>query len=318
MAFKIGIDVGNSDTKTQHTTTPSGYKVQKMKPCMASEWIEYDGEYYVPTKERFAYSMDKTENGHALILSLFGIAKEILHAVKQKYEYEKVPTQELINQFHNISIGVGLPPGHFDLLAKKTKEYYWKVFGDGICFVYNDLQYRLKLNAVSVFPQDFMAVWKNPASKFVSDYDMYYIIGIGGYTVDIIFVQEGKVEAGRCSSIPLGTTVLYDNIIREALKEGSALSSEGIERVLRGKNSILNNNEKILHLIKTNAQMHVENIIDSCMTAGVKFSEAPIIYFGGGCLLLREYLENNKNVVQSEFIEDVNANAYYYAQYISE
>lgn len=312
MAKSIGVDVGNDSTKSQNTTTPSGYKKQTIKPGIADEWLYYKDMYYIPTTERFAYSMDKTENGHALILTLFAIAKEILYTVNQKYEAKTVSIQELVNQYHNINLGIGLPPGHFDSLSVKTKDYYQEVFKDGVEFVYNDIQFKIYLKNLKIFPQDFMAVWKNPDSQIVKEYDKYYIIGIGGYTVDII-LYNGKVEPDNCRSLEMGTSVMYENIIKEVLKAGVSVSADGVERVLRGKKHILS--EEIVNIIKANAQTHTEAIIDACKTAKVTFSEAPVVFFGGGCLLLREYLEKNKDINVCEFIENVNANAYYYAMF---
>lgn len=316
MALKIGIDVGNYDTKTQNSTTPSGYKAQKVQPRISDEWIFYKGQYYVPTEERFPYSMDKTENGHALILSLFGIAKEILHVVNSTYESKTVDKQELINRYHNVSLGIGLPPGHFDNLAKKTLDYYNSIFADEVKFVYSGYDFVINVKRIKIFPQDFMAVFKNPQSKIEKEYDKYYVIGIGGYTVDIVLIKDGKVDASSCRSLPLGTTVMYDEIIKDVLKEGESISRDGIERVLMGKKQILP--EKIVSLIKESAQTHADNVIDACVTANVKFSEAPVVYFGGGCLLLKEYLKNNPIVKVYEFIDNVNANAEHYAKFIKD
>lgn len=316
MALSIGVDVGNSATKSQNTVTPSGYKMQTVKPSIADEWLLYNEDYYIPTSDIFPYTMDKTENGHALILTLFAIAKEILYTVKQKHEYGRVDTQELINQYHNINLGVGLPPGHYDSLAKKTKEYYLSVFNDGITFEYNDYKFKVYLNAFGIFPQDFLAVWKNPDSLIAKEFDKYYIIGIGGYTVDILTVNNGRLDSTSCRSLPLGINVMYENITKEVLKAGMAISSDAIEKVLFGKKTILT--EEIIELIKKLANLHAETIIDSCKTSGVNFAEAPVVFFGGGCLLLRESLERNKDIVKSEFIENVNANAIYYAKCIKE
>ncbi len=316
MALSIGVDVGNNGTKSQHTVTISGYKLQSMKPSIANEWLFYDGDYYVPTTEPFSYTMDKTENGHALILSLFAIAKEILYTVEHMYEYGKVNTQELVNRYHDINLGIGLPPGHFDSLAKKTKEYYENIFNKGVEFVYKDISFRIRLKELKIYPQDFMAVWKNPASEIAAEYDKYYIIGIGGYTVDIISVNDKQVEADKCRSLGMGISVMYENIVKEVLKAGVSISPDGIERALRGRKHILP--ENVVEIIKKNASLHADEIIDACKTANVRFAEAPVIFFGGGCLLLREYLEANKDICKCEFIEDIHANAVYYAEYFKE
>ncbi len=321
----IGVDVGNSDTKSQHTSTPSGYKSQPMRPRMAAEWILYEGKYYVPTDERFPYSMDKTENGHALILSLFGIAKELLWEIKEEQcsNPNSGTEQELADTIKQLSLGIGLPPGHFDALATKTDKYYRDQFADGVTFTYycspqdkrkaSEVEFHLTMVNVRVFPQDFLAVWKNEECKISNDSDKYIIIGIGGYTVDIIPVKDNRVQSDLCTSLPLGTTVMYQNTIREVLKAGVRATPDGIERVLRGKSHIFD--EEIVEIIKQNAAQHVEIIIDSCLNANFSFDETPVVYFGGGCILLKEYLEKNSNIKHFEFYENINGNAVAFAKH---
>jgi len=84
--------------------------------------------------------------------------------------------------------------------------------------------------------------------------------------------------------------------------------------VLEGRDNFLD--KSIVQLIEEQARLHTENIIDSCITANVRFHEAPVVYYGGGCLLLKKYLMENRNVKKFEIIEDVKANAKYYARFL--
>ena len=69
--------------------------------------------------------------------------------------------------------------------------------------------------------------------------------------------------------------------------------------------------------IKEQAQLHTDKILNYCqMSRSIKFADTPIVFFGGGSLLLRPYIEKFSGLKVFEFVENVNGNAVYYAKYI--
>lgn len=112
----IGLDDGNFDTKTQHTVSPNGYTEHTALPAMAKEYLHYNGKFYVPSNERFNYMEDKTLSDRALILSLFGISKELLYLSELR---KGNVLQEKINSYTDIALGAGLPPLHWATAAKR-------------------------------------------------------------------------------------------------------------------------------------------------------------------------------------------------------
>ena len=123
-AFTVGVDVGNYDTKTQNCAIPSGYSEYSVKPEIAVNILEYDGKFYVPDiSERMPYMADKTIDNRCLILTLLGIANEIIYCAKIK---DKKHIQQQIDQIREIKLGVGLPPGHFSNQKEHLEEYYHK------------------------------------------------------------------------------------------------------------------------------------------------------------------------------------------------
>ena len=315
MAFKIGIDVGNYDTKTQHTITPSGYNSFDTRPVMASEYILYEGKYYAPTPNRFEYVKDKTETDQALVLSLFGIAKEI-------YEFAKTqagdkPTRELIqsaiSEIKEISIGVGLPVGDFMKFRDKTMNYYKERLGNGIFSMeYKNYKYALHLVNCMAFPQDLGPAAAGKDCVTASTFKKYLIIGIGGQTVDVIKVVDKNPIVEECKSFRLGVRRMFFDIIGQMeMNTGNTISEDAVENVLLGEPTTLPDDMEIA--IREAAKRHTDKIIQSCVQAGINFLEYPVIFFGGGGLLLRPYLENNKQIQKSEFLSDVCGNAKFYA-----
>jgi len=312
MIKKIGIDIGNYDTKTQDTTTPSGYYSQSTKPSFDDDYLVYNGMYYIPTTERFPYLMDKTTDDRCIILSLFGIAKQILHEIGDK---EPACVQREINKISAVNLGVGLPIGHCDALTKKTKDYYQKKFINGIRFSYRKYNFNLTLDGCKVYPQDFTAAFSNTDSTIVSKYDSYCIVGIGGYTVDICIVNHGKPDIRRCRSIELGTIVMYDNIKRKVMSEsGLNVPTKTIEDVLFNREHILP--EPVVKTIMSATKEHAKEIINTCRTSGFDFQVMPCVFVGGGALILQQFIENNPMISLCEFISDINANAKSYAKFL--
>lgn len=137
----LGLDIGNYDVKTVNTSTPSGFNVFTTKPYGVSEYLLYNGKYYTPSMDRFAYRKDKTKNENAFIMSLFGISKELIVRAQKKYDRELkraeetssyLPSvdsiQDVLNEAYSLNLGVGVPPTHYATLAQKTIDYYKEHF----------------------------------------------------------------------------------------------------------------------------------------------------------------------------------------------
>ncbi len=318
MPFRIGIDVGNFDTKTQHTNTPSGYIEYTVKPALAKEYIKYRGTYYAPTINRFEYIKDKTENDHALILTLFGIAKEIIYSAKEEGNTTNESIQSYINSINSISIGVGLPVGDFAKLKDKTNDYYLDNLGDrDISFEYSDFTFNLTLKKCITLPQDLLPVVANKECTIASRYKKYLIIGIGGQTVDLIPVVEGVPIAEMCSSLRLGVRKMFADIINYLdINYGITIGEDTVESVIKQEPTALS--EDMIKAVNTQANLHAEKIINACSQKGFNFIEYPVVYYGGGCMLLKSFLEKNREILVCEFLDDVNANAKFYAEKIKD
>ncbi len=319
--FKIGIDVGNYDTKTQHTSTPSSYKKYSVQNILDEESIFYNGAYYTPTNDRNNQQLDKTEGNYCIYISLFGIAKEIIFQLREKNsKATDLEIQQMISEIDTVDLGIGLPAGHFSALAKKTRELYYAVMGKGIEFDYRysnqNYHFSFTLGKCSAFAQDYTAVAFNKSLSIPSDYNNYYIIGAGGGTVDIIPVENGRPCSDKCMSLDnKGTTFMYSEIIKTIQHEtGRTMEYMTIDSVLRDKTTIIDEQRKAR--IKELAVEFGNKLIDDCIHAGLKLTDYPCVFIGGGAILLGEVFKANPNIVKAEFVNDVHANAIYYAEFI--
>jgi len=320
MSMSIGVDVGNYDTKTQHTTMPSGFSVYAAKPRLDKDYLFYEGRYYLPSMTRIEYVKDKTENDQCLILTLFGIAREIIYQANDKLAKDgiKEPSdkdlQEYADEIRIIKLGVGLPVGDFSILEPKTKQYYVDRLSGGVEFTYRDISFNLSVEKCVVFPQDILPVCGNPECGIVNDYSKYVIIGIGGQTVDIVPIIGGKPAVDKCISDRRGVRNMFSGIIGMLDNNfGTTIGEDTVDDVLRGRKTPLP--DEMVQAINNYAENHAGELLNICATKNINFIEYPVVFFGGGSLLLRPFLEECQQLKKFEFIEDVNGNAKYYASY---
>ena len=313
---KIGIDVGNYDCKSRHTSTPSSYTSSGMENRMGDSCIYYNGVYYSPSDKRNNQQMDKTKDGYCLIISTFAIAKELLFKIRQtepRIKNEEV--QEVLREIKEIRIGVGLPAGILTSQAEPLKKCYMDAWKNGVEFLYKEngteFEFNFKLVDCTVFPQDYLAVAYNSELSTPKEYKDYNIIGIGGGTTDVIPVSEGNPRVEKCVSLEKGTTILYSECASKVqLETGKMMDNRIIESVLKGDHTVVD--AKREEIIKNYAEAYTKKLVDEIIHLGVSLSDYPTVFIGGGSLLLRDYLESNPEFSKVEFVEDVCANAMFF------
>ncbi len=313
----IGIDVGNYDTKTQHTCTPSSYMSFKTRNLLADECVQYGGNYYCLTNARDNQMIDKTENDYCLVMSLFGIAKELIHSISSVFpDCSSEDMQAHIDSVGEVVLGVGLPAGYYSSQKEKLEHYYKEKFSGGLQFDYSVknviYHFDLRLKDCFVFIQDVVSAMSDKTVTIPTVTDYYYIIGIGGGTWDIIPIENGRIAADKAETIPMGSRVMYDSIIQKLQAEmGKNFDYLLIERVLLNKPTIVKDNVKMR--IQEIAADFVSHAVSETVRRGFDIENKPCVCIGGGALIMKPYMEHDERFGSIEFIEDVNANARCYA-----
>jgi len=290
----IGVDNGNANTKTVHHVFTSGLNVFDIKPPVADEILEYNNKFYTLSNKRLTYTRDKTKNESCFILTLFAIAKEILSC-------------EQYSPIIDVCLSVDLPPEHYSLQKDKFAKYF-KSFGDEIVFKYNDMQFIINLfDEVYVFPQGFAAV-ATKASE-LKEYSRVYIIDIGGYTTDILLIDNGKLDLQYCRSLEDGIITMNNRILgRISTAFDQKIDEQHIYDVLSGKKTVLG--LEIQEKIKSECKVHAMEILNQCRELGIDLKSNPAFFVGGGSLLLKQFIQESGMVSLTEFFENISANAY--------
>ncbi len=288
----IGVDNGNANTKTVHSVFVSGITEHELKPPIGDEILKYDGKYYTLSANRNPYERDKTETINCFILTLFGIAKEII-------------SENVFDNIVEVDLAVGLPPEHYALQMEKFKKYF-KSRGEIISFVYNNRTFTLKIKSVNVFPQAYAAVAQK--SSELKKFSRTYIIDIGGYTIDVLLLSKGKPDLTYCRSIENGI-IKMNNIIKGRISAtyGNCIDEEHIYDVLTGVETCLS--QEVENSIKEEAKKHAKIILDELRELGIDLKSNPAIFVGGGALLLQPSIEESNMISKVEFLPDISANA---------
>lgn len=289
----IGVDTGNRCIKTVHNVFVSGINKQKAKPIQSKEVLKYNDEYYTLTKKRVNYLQDKTENDEYFALTLFGIAKEL------KFRGIK-PSNEAIP----ILLGVGLPPSHLGLYKDKFKKYFERAF---IKFNYEGESYKIQIQNVIVFSQGYAAIFDD--FQQISTFDKSYIVDIGGYTTDVIQLNNGKIDTNVCQSINAGMIILYNKIKDELEnKYGIAPDENQIDHIMATGIEI-NPKYPMVDIINQITTRYVEDLVSLLKEKGIILTFAKGIFIGGGSIRLKKWINQNQEIYKPYYIDSIHANA---------
>lgn len=297
MDIIIGIDNGNANTKTEHTAFTSGVTEHISKPPMAKEVIHFQDKYYSLTTNRLKYERDKTKNHFCFVLTLFGIAKEIL--ASEQYRADET---------YNVILSVDLPPEHFSMQREKFAKYFSQ-FGEQVRFTYNDMPFTVRINPkVQVYPQGYAAV-VTKASK-VKSYSRFYIVDIGGYTTDVILIVDNIPDLSCCYSLESGIITMNNKIKRSVSSAFDlAIDERHIEDVLAGRATAFDNNLPVIEEIHRSVQTYTNDILNELREYKVDLRANPAFFLGGGAVLLEPFIKQSGMVSVMEFIPDICANA---------
>ncbi len=289
----IGVDTGNRCIKTASQIFVAGLKQSNDRMPFNHGVMEYNNKYYMLSQKRVSYLQDKTQTDEYFILTLFAIAKEL--------DYRKADTNGTVH----ISLGVGLPPSHLLRLKDKFKQYFSN--RGIISFSYNNKQYQLQIDNVTVFSQGYAAIFMD--FRDISKFDRSYIIDIGGYTTDIISLNRGVIDPEFCQSLDIGLIHLYNKIawaVRE--KYGNAPNEDQIDTVIK-TNTELSEKTPILPVINQEAELYIADLIRKLTEYGIDLVFSKGIFVGGGSERFKPWIERADGISNPYFINNVHANA---------
>ncbi len=204
--MNIGIDHGYYAIKTRHFSFPAGITAYSHEPYTLQNTLEYAGKFYVCGTGRQPIQRDKTATDSYFLLTLAAIAKEISHR-REKPEC-------------SVTIGAGLPLTTYGREKKPFRDYLLHS-SQPVCFRFEGTAYRVTIRDVVLFPQGYSAIVNH--SELVSDEPSVLLMDIGGWTVDLMRLDNGVPNAAACRSLELGMIRCIDEA-REQVRRDTGLS----------------------------------------------------------------------------------------------
>lgn len=203
--------------KTAHFSFPSGLVAYEHEPYTLKDVLEYGGKFYVVGSGRQALQKNKTQTEDYYLLTLAAIAKEI------SFRHAE-PAAE-------IHLAAGLPLTSFGREKNAFRDYLLRD-GKTVSFRYEGQDYSITIRKVSLFPQGYAAVL---TQCILLDEPSVIVADIGGWTVDLMRLDNRIPNASTCRSLELGMIRCLDEIgeqIRRTL--GLSMTAAQMESVLRG------------------------------------------------------------------------------------
>lgn len=288
----IALDHGNRLIKgANFEPFISGLVENEVKPFGANV-LKYKGKYYQLSEQRIPYRRDKTEDERFFVLSLFGIVREI----EKRGAFRPGTIQ--------IELAVGLPPAHYGAQYKDFSKYFSN--RGPVSFSFNNKSYTIQIDEVACFPQAYAAAVTIFPS--ISDAPQALILDWGGLTVDYLRIKNGEGDLTVCDSLESGVILLYNKVEAKVRAMRDLILSEmEIDAILNERTP--EDLATVRPLVERCAQEFVSDTLSTLRERQLELRSGPVVFVGGGSILLRKQIEASGKVAHPIFVEDIRANA---------
>ena len=291
----IGVDHGYAAMKTVHFSFPTGLVEYEHEPYTQKDVLEYGGRYYVVGSGRQPLQRDKTQTEDYYLLTLAAIAKELEHRGAEHTA--------------SIHLAAGLPLTSFGRDKKSFRSYLYRD-GSAIPFRYEGQDYTITIQEVSLFPQGYAAVLTQTE---LLDEPSVIVADIGGWTVDLMRLDNRIPNAATCRSLELGMIRCLDEISEQVRQIfGVSMTDAQIESVLRG--GAISADDRVRAVIHAQAGQYVRDLLSTIMESGLDVRAMPTIFLGGGAALLKRHVSATDGLCRPLLLDNVSLNAKGYEQ----
>lgn len=295
----IGVDHGYAAMKTVHFSFPSGLVAYEHEPYTQKDVLEYEGRYYVVGSGRQPLQKDKTQTMDYYLLTLAAIAKEL--------EYRNA------ERTATVLLAAGLPLTSFGRDKKKFREYLLRD-GSPVLFRYEGNEYAVTISDVKLFPQGYAAVLTQSG---LLDEPSVIVADIGGWTVDLMRLDNRIPNAATCRSMELGMIRCIDEISEQVRRMmGVSMTSAQIESVLRGDASSMD--DRVKAIIHAQADKYIQNLLAAITESGLDTRAMPTIFLGGGAALMKRRVSPTNALCRPFILDDVSLNAKGYERLVGQ
>ena len=167
---------------------------------------------------------------------------------------------------------------------------------------------------MSLFPQGYAAVLTQTE---LLDEPSVIVADIGGWTVDLMRLDNRIPNAATCRSLELGMIRCLDEISEKARQMfGVSMTDVQIESILRG--GAVSVDDRIRAVIHTQAGKYARNLLSAVTESGLDIRAMPAIFLGGGAALLKRHLSATDGLCRPLILDDVSLNAKGYERLVGQ
>lgn len=288
----IGIDHGNACIKTTNYSFPNGITRYDFEPYTSRDVLVYDGRYYVCGNGRLPLLKDKTETNDFYLLTLVAVAKEI--ALRTN------------GTSADVIIAAGLPLTGFGLHKEKFRAYLLRDNGEPVDFYFEDVYYEVAIKDVMLFPQGYTAILSH--MDVIENEPSVILCDIGGWTVDVMRLDNAIPNAESCRSLELGMIRCFDEVSEQVRRNtGKSLTAAQIETILKGENCSVG--EQAKQMVMDYGRRYVKKLLSAISECGFDAGAMPVVFIGGGAGLMERHVTPQDGLCRLIAIDDVCANA---------
>ena len=262
--------------------------------------LQYRGKYYVCGTGRQTLVKNKTSNDNYYLLTLAAIAEEIKHRKAERKT--------------EVILAVGLPLSSFGREKQGFREYLLRK-EQPVRFLYESEWYEIQIKDVKLFPQGYSALALHP--EYLKNEPSVLLVDVGGWTVDLMRLDNSVPNAATCRSLELGVIRCIDETAEQVRRNtGLSVTETQIERVLRGETCSMAEDARVV--IQENGRKYIERILSAVTESGFDMRAVPSVFMGGGSAILKRHVTAQDAICRPVFIEDVHANAAGYERIVEQ
>ena len=212
---------------------------------------------------------NKMENDNYYLLTLAAVAKEL----KQRGEKAEC----------SVNLAAGLPLAGFGREKKSFREYLLRS-SQPVCFKFEGIPYKVTIEDVKLFPQGYSAIALHP--ELIQNEPSVLLMDIGGWTVDLMRLDNGVPNASTCRSLELGMIRCIDETKEQVRRDtGLSVTDAQVERVLAGKPCSMD--EDARNIIQKQGRLYTERLLSAAMESGFDLKAIPVVMLGGGAAVVK-------------------------------
>ncbi|MDD3921154.1 MAG: ParM/StbA family protein [Eubacteriales bacterium] len=287
----IGIDHGYASIKTANFVFPSGVVAFDAPPPVQQGLLELEGRFFVCGSGRQPLTKDKTTNENYFLLTLAALAKEVrLRAGDGKAE---------------VVIAAGLPLTGFGKDKAAFRSYLFPK-KQPLAFRFEEQDYSILVMDVIVLPQGFSAIAANMA--VLENEPSVVIIDIGGWTVDVMRMDNRAVDTSTCRSLELGVIRCMDEVKEQVRRSLSlSLTDAQVQAILSDEPCTVPEQAKAI--VSRQGRLYVERLLSEINECGFDLKAIPAVFMGGGASLVKPRVAPTDGLCRPFYLADVSLNA---------